>query len=216
MTPTGGWRTHLDRVRSGDNAAFAHIFDEHAQVVFRYCSRYAWEPDQAEDLTSTVFLEAWRLHSRAVCVEGSFLPWLLAIAKNVTRNANRSRRRHRDAIERLRRLRADTEAACDAEADAIADGAAVVDAMYRLSEKQQSVAQLCLVQQLSPAAAATLLGVPEGTVKSRLAAARSRLRALLQSGESDETADPDAECRHYRGGSQSGAPVRRTVVSWMR
>ncbi len=58
----------------------------------------------AEDLTSVVFLEAWRLRDRVTITGESVLPWLLGVANNCARNAERSARRYRQALERLPRV----------------------------------------------------------------------------------------------------------------
>jgi hypothetical protein len=55
----------------------------------------------AEDLTSLVFLEAWRTRHRAFLVQGSLRPWLLGIAANVVSTSRRSLHRHRAALARF-------------------------------------------------------------------------------------------------------------------
>src|SRR5205823_4072786 len=137
----------------------------HAAAVHRYCARRCEDVGDAEDLTSVVFLEAWRTRARALVVDDSLRPWLFGIARNVVRNANRSRRRYRAALERLHALPLmldEGEAQRSAVADAMELRAALVQAIAQLTDKQRDVVELCLVEQLSPAAAAAVLGVPEG------------------------------------------------------
>ncbi|HEU5033893.1 MAG TPA: RNA polymerase sigma factor [Mycobacteriales bacterium] len=202
-------------VLDGDQDAFGSLFDAHADAVHRYCARRCGDPGEAEDLTSVVFLEAWRTRTRAVVVDGSLRPWLFGIARNVVRNANRSRRRYRAALERLHALPLPADGD---EGHGVAAAAelrsALTEAIHRLSDKQRDVVELCLVEQLSPAAAAAVLGIPEGTVKSRLADARARLRALLRPGELAELTDPGGLSGHQPGERQEGAPARRAAASW--
>jgi RNA polymerase sigma factor (sigma-70 family) len=198
----------------GEQEAFGAVFDAHAAAVHRYCARRCDDVGEAEDLTSVVFLEAWRARTRALLVDDSLRPWLFGIARNVVRNANRSRRRYRAALERLHAL----PLALDDDdgltmADAMELRAALADAIAQLTDKQRDVVELCLVEQLSPAAAAAVLDVPEGTVKSRLADARARLRTLLHPGELAELTDPDDSTGHESGERQDGAPAGR-AASW--
>ena len=79
------------RARGEDRQAFADLFERHAQAIYNYCFRRVGNWASAEDLTSVVFLEAWRRRSVEL-PEGMVLPWLYGVATNVVRNANRSRR----------------------------------------------------------------------------------------------------------------------------
>jgi RNA polymerase sigma-70 factor (ECF subfamily) len=195
-----------------DREALGAAFDAHAQEVFRFCARRCHDWDLAEDLMSVVFLEAWRSRDRAVLVDGSLRPWLYGIATNVLRNSTRSTRRHHAALDRYRRLdppqpvqdHADTVAV---RADADRDRAAVDLAFAALSRKDRDVAELCLREGLSPAAAAAALGLPAGTVKSRLAHAREHLQRVLRSSEPDGQTDPRQLSGHEQDERPLGAPA---------
>src|ERR1700733_5133536 len=90
----------LWRAADADPGAFGELFERHARAVFAFCARRTGDLALAEDLTSVVFLEAWR--RRSVHLGGtSMLPWLLGTANNVVRNQRRSLRRHRAALARL-------------------------------------------------------------------------------------------------------------------
>ena len=111
----------------------------------------------------------------------SALPWLLGTAHNVVRNQRRSLRRHRAAVLRM----SATEAAPSNEDEVIARvdaqralSAALV-AADRLPQEQQDVVNLVLWSGLSYEDAAQALGVPVGTVRSRLARARTALGTSL-------------------------------------
>lgn len=178
----------LDAVLSGDAKAFGALFDRHAGQVHAYCARRTPEDDAADDLLSMVFLEAWRWHGRAVLVDGSLRPWLLGIARNVVRHSGRSAFRYRAALNRY--VAAEVPAPDDLadqvvrSVDAPLVEREVAAALQRLPRRDRDVAELCLLHGLTTAAAAVALGIPEGTVKSRLSRARARLRRLLQPGES--------------------------------
>jgi RNA polymerase sigma factor (sigma-70 family) len=195
-----------------DREALALAFDAHAQEVFRFCACRCQDRDLAEDLMSVVFLEAWRARDRAVLVDGSLRPWLYGIATNVLRNSARSARRHRAAMDRYRRLGPPREMPDHAEdvavsADAARDAAAVDAAFDRLSRKDRDVADLCLREGLSATAAAGALGLPVGTVKSRLAHARAHLQGVLRPGEPGGTTDPVGMGGHEQDERPVGAPA---------
>jgi RNA polymerase sigma factor (sigma-70 family) len=175
-------------VAAGDAQAFGELFDRHAADVHAFCARRTSEPDAADDLLSMVFLEAWRCRDRAVLVEDSLRPWLFGIARNVVRHSGRSAFRYRAALNRY--AAAEVAPAADLE-DTVArsvDGAGlereVALALAALPRRDRDVAELCLLHGMTTAAAAAALGIPEGTVKSRLSRTRGRLRRLLQTGES--------------------------------
>lgn len=188
------------RIRAGDAQAFAHLFQEHAQAVYGYATRVLGDPSAAEDVVSLTFLEAWRLRGRLLPDSGyprqeddaggeaddGLRPWLFGIATNVLRNTRRAARRHKAALERLAQTRDDRAVAPDfAEAltgrmeDAERLAAARV-ALGKLRPREREVFALCVWSELSYAAAATALGVPVSTVRSRLSRARQRLRRLAE------------------------------------
>jgi RNA polymerase sigma-70 factor (ECF subfamily) len=91
----------LWREAGTDPAAFGELYERHVRAVYAFCARQTGDLSLAEDLTSVVFLEAWR-RRRSIELNGtSALPWLLGTAKNVARNSQRSLRRYRAALGRL-------------------------------------------------------------------------------------------------------------------
>jgi RNA polymerase sigma factor (sigma-70 family) len=176
------------RAGDGDSTAFGEIFERHAKAVYNHLFRRISDWSQAEDLTSAVFLHAWRRRSTVVLDRESVLPWLLGVANQVLRNQRRATRRSRAVVARVVPA---GETACD-HADAVA--AAVDDerqmaelrrALAALPRHEREVIELCVWSGLDQQAAAVALGVPVGTVKSRMHRARLRLAASLgtQPGE---------------------------------
>jgi RNA polymerase sigma factor (sigma-70 family) len=88
-------------VDNHDGDAFGVIFERHANAVYAHCFRRTASRSMAEDLTSVVFTEAWRKRKTVRLSGESVLPWLLAVANNATRNAERSLRRHRRLLASL-------------------------------------------------------------------------------------------------------------------
>jgi len=167
---------------SSEAVSFGHLFDRHAQAVYKFCARRTADLALAEDLTSTTFLEAWRLRHRAPFGQvESALPWLLGVANNVVRNARRGQRRYRAVLERL----PTSSFAPAAEDQAVARSTTeaslrhALDMISSLSVEEQEVVMLVLWSDLSYEEAASALGIPLGTVRSRLSRARSKLQTSL-------------------------------------
>lgn len=146
----------------------------------------------AEDLTSVVFLEAWRRRRDVRIYDESVLPWLLAVANNATRNAQRTLRRNRRLLVRLPPPESVPDIADDAAQRADQERAMrwLLTELRGLTEPEREVLSLCDWAGLSYAAAAAAIGVPVGTVRSRLARARQHLRDRAALGE--PRSGPDA------------------------
>jgi RNA polymerase sigma factor (sigma-70 family) len=168
------------RLRAGDQSAFGELFDDHAQAVYGYAVRTLGDWAAAEDAVSLTFLEAWRLRATLHEDGESVRPWLFGIATNVLRNTTRAGRRHRAALARLpaRDVVPDFADELVGRLDDGARLAAARRALERLRRRDREVFQLCVLVGLEYAAAAEALGVPVGTVRSRLSRARARLREL--------------------------------------
>jgi RNA polymerase sigma factor (sigma-70 family) len=176
-----------ERVTAHDGGAFGRLFDRHAQKVYSHCFRRTADWSLAEDLTSVVFLEAWRRRRDLRLSEGSILPWLLGVANNAIRNAERSRRRYRRLLQKLPRV-TDLEAGETEMVARLDDEQRMKAALARLRElrtEEQEVLTLCDWSGLSLAEAGVALDIPVGTVKSRLARARTQLRSLAAEADSD-------------------------------
>jgi RNA polymerase sigma factor (sigma-70 family) len=168
------------QVRAGDPVAFGRLFDEYATVVRRHAWRLSGDRALAEDVISLTFLEAWRLRTKVLAEGGSLLPWLLGIATNVLRNTTRAARRHRAALDRVR-VRDSVPDFADEVVDRAHDAehlAAARIALAALRRTEREVFTLCVWEGLDYSATALALGIPVGTVRSRLSRARTRLRKL--------------------------------------
>jgi RNA polymerase sigma-70 factor (ECF subfamily) len=167
--------TDRELLRTPDG--FGTLFERHGRAIYNYCFRRTADWAAAEDLASVVFLEAWRRRESVQIHHETALPWLYGVATNVLRNRSRSMRRHRAALERLP-VGHEPDFADDA-AERLDDALRmrdVLESFRLLPRRDQDVLALCIWSELSYEEAAVALGVPVGTVRSRLARARSRLR----------------------------------------
>jgi RNA polymerase sigma-70 factor (ECF subfamily) len=167
-----------ERTRAGDAEAFGDLYERHARSVQSYCLWRTADLQAAEDATATVFLEAWRKRRRLTLSTDSAGPLLLGIANNVVRRQWRSQRRYRDVLEKVRDVGpvpSDLEAEAIARVDAIQrlrDGG---EAIRQLPRREREVLAMLAWSDLSYGEIAAALGLPIGTVRSRLARARTRL-----------------------------------------
>ena len=165
-----------ERSQAGDAEAFAALFDRHANTVYRHCFRCVADWALAEDLTSVVFLEAWRRRQNVRISGASVRPWLLGVAMNVVRNQQRALRRYRAALERLPPP-GPTHDFSDRLVESM-DAARRMRALSRelrqLPRREREVLLLSWAD-LTSREIATALGIPEGTVRTRMARARRRL-----------------------------------------
>ncbi|MEU8922424.1 RNA polymerase sigma factor [Kitasatospora sp. NPDC048545] len=194
------------RLRAGDQDALGELFDEHAPAVYGYALRTLGDWAAAEDVVSLTFLEAWRLRGKLHEGDDDLRPWVFGIATNVLRNTARAARRHRAAISRLAEREPVPDFA-DELVSRIDDGAqlaAVRRALPGLRRSEREVFRLCVWVGLDYASAAQALGVPVGTVRSRLSRARARLRSLAED-ELTEGREPAPAVGQVRGGGFGAA-----------
>lgn len=182
------WR----RARGGDGAAFGILFERHAGRIYNYCFRRTADWALAEDLTSATFLLAWRSVGRETLRAESALPLLYGIATNVLRNQRRSVRRAREAFARQPLERPEEPDFADDSATRLDDEATMrqlLGVFTRLPRREQDAIALCDWSRLSYEDASLALGVPIGTVRSRLARGRRRLRELAVAAGPEEDAN---------------------------
>lgn len=159
---------------------FTRLFRRHAPHIQRYVARRLG-PDAADDIVAETFLLAFRQRDRYDQSRPDARPWLYGIATNLIG-------RHRRAEVRLYRALARTGA--DPVAEPFTDGVddrvsasttarRLAAALARLSAEYRDTLLLVVWGDLSYDEAAAALGVPVGTVRSRLSRARSRLRRTL-------------------------------------
>lgn len=176
------WRDRLNKValaRSGDREAFEELVHEHTPGIYRLTRAIVGEA-LASDVVQEVFLSAWRELPK-LREPDKFRAWLHRVAVNRSRSALRSQRRVRELDIAL--LQGSLPAG-DYHSD-VETRAALMPVLLSLPFDQRVVVALHYAGGLTLAETANVLGIPEGTVKSRLNAALAIMRRSL-SGGSDE------------------------------
>ena len=160
-------------------ALFGVIFERHAGAIHRYLARRVGV-DEAEDLAAETFVTAFRARERYDRSHEDARPWLFGIAVNLLRRHWRRERRQLRAYARtgIDPVLEQTEEA-DRRLDASAAGPQLAQALAQLAHKDRDALLLYAWADLSYEEIARALGIPIGTVRSRLSRARSRLRELI-------------------------------------
>lgn len=157
---------------------WSELVQEHSGHVYRLAYRLTGEPFDAEDLTQEVFIRAF--NSIHAFQPGSVAAWLNRITTNLFLDAARRRGRMRtDAMGQAPESVWGAESGVgDVYADGMLDGD-VAAALALLSPEQRVAVVLCDIEGLSYEEIAEVLDLKLGTVRSRIARARARLRSSL-------------------------------------
>ncbi len=165
----------IDAIAGGSRDALRALYDRHAPWLLLRVTRRHPDPGVVEEVVQDTFVSVWR-KAATFSGRGEVAAWLWGIAIRRLVDRLRSRRR----IERLRWLgRGRDEPSAE---DVVLTGIEYGDlagALNRLSPELRSVLQATALDGLTNREAAELLGVPIGTVKSRLARARAEMRQSL-------------------------------------
>ena len=169
------------RLRRGDPDACRELIRRHHSRVYGYLRRLGADSGLAEDLTQETYACAWQA-IRTLRKAASLRSWLLTIARNEFFQRLRGERGETTSLEGL----SDREdPGPDAEVGLVRDERrrAVRRAVARLDPVLRETVALHYFQGLSLREASAVLGIPAGTVKSRVHRALDRLQALLESQE---------------------------------
>jgi RNA polymerase sigma-70 factor (ECF subfamily) len=181
----------VERARSGDAAAYEALVRRHQEVAFRAAWLVTRSAPDAEDVAQEAFLKAYRALG-SFKPGMPFRPWLLRIVTNEARNRVRWRSRHplgppsaagpedRDDPPGFAHEPIDPAPSPEDQAITAEQRELLLAALRRLGDDDRLVIGHRYFLDLSEAESADALGVPRGTVKSRLSRAMGRLRAQLE------------------------------------
>ena len=168
-----------DSSRVADAEVLRQLHDEHAAALHGFALRATRDPHQAQDIVQEVLLRAWR-HPEALAPErGPVRAWLMTLARNLVVDQHR-RRGARPPEVPLEASVSETFAAPTGELDRAMEGWLVAEALRKLTPDHRHVLVELYYRDRSVAEAATVLGIPAGTVKSRAFYALRALRVVLQ------------------------------------
>lgn len=164
-----------------DPAAFATIFDRHAETIHRLIARRLGR-QLADDLASDTFRIAFERRATFDASYTSAAPWLVGIALNLVRRHHRQEGRRLRATARAAARQAhglDPLIDVDVRIDAADDASAALAGLAALRHEDREVLLLIAWEDMSPTEIGLALGIPAGTVRSRLHRARGALREAM-------------------------------------
>lgn len=168
------------RAARGDAEAFRQLVEAYQTPAYRLAARMCG-PDSAEDVTQEAFLAAWRAlpEFRGDC---RFSTWLYRLVSNAAIDCLRREKKHRDTGDVDDLELPDGSPSLQEQAERSDTRDAVRRALDRLSPEHRQVLLLRFMQELDYGEIARALDVSEGTVKSRINRAKSKLREVLAAG----------------------------------
>lgn len=171
----------ISRAQSGDREAFAILFEQHKNLVYKTAYLMLGEPAEAEDALQEVFVQVYRSLAGFDPRKAAFTTWLYRVTFNYCLNQRRKKHPFTLPLEELSpALRSEFPGARLAEEEFLQQ------AIGKLTDKQRAVVVLRYFWDLPYAEIAQILDIPLGTVKSRIDLALKTLRKMLEEQESNK------------------------------
>jgi RNA polymerase sigma-70 factor, ECF subfamily len=180
------------RCISGDAAAWEEIVQRYHRRIYNICYRFVGSSDDAQDLAQEVFIKMYRTLSSYDVERGAFMTWMTTLTRNLlvdhfrktkqdrlTDSLDTTSSDHEDAMPISEQI-PDRGLAPDSKVQSREAREAVHEALQKLSPELREAVILRDLQDMDYREIATVLKVPEGTVKSRINRGRGELARLLQ------------------------------------
>lgn len=177
----------LLNAQRGDRDALERFVTATQPDVMALC-RYLGDRDNAEDLAQEAYERAFASLHRFRAT-GPARHWLLTITRRTCADATRRRSRRRKTEQRVVTLAHDM---LD-EFTPVGDGVAIEELLHELDDDRRAAFVLTQITGLRYEEAADILGVPIGTIRSRVARARDQLLAALHAAEIDQSQEPQQQ-----------------------
>jgi RNA polymerase sigma-70 factor (ECF subfamily) len=168
----------IARIAGGDRLAMQTLFARHRTAVYRWLLRMVGNEATAEDLLSDVFLDVWRQADRFQA-RSSVSTWLMAIARFKALSARRVRK-DAELDETIEATVADPSDNPEIMLQKKNRDALVREALNRLTPDHKEIIDLVYYHEKSVDECAQILGVPSGTVKTRMFYARKKMAEMVK------------------------------------
>lgn len=178
----------LERIGQGDESALAELYDRYGRLLYSLALRICGDPQTAEEATQNTFLSVWRSATTYDPNKGKVTTWLATIARNRAQDLVRKYKKNTAvAVPDLAVVNGVVEAnAVEEDPAELAEtailGMQVRRALESLPEPQRRVIDSVYYGGLTHREAAVALGIPIGTVKTRIRQALERLSTLVGKG----------------------------------
>src|SRR5258707_10808094 len=167
----------IRRIAEGDQLAMRTLFGRHRVALYRWLLRLARDEALAEDLLSEVFLDVWR-QAASFEARASVSTWLLAIARHKALSARR-RRTDAELDDHIASTVADPADGPDLVLEKKSTTELMRACLAELSPEHREVMDLVYYHDKSVREVASIIGIPEPTVKTRMFYARKKLAELV-------------------------------------
>ena len=181
----------VQRSRTGDQAAFASLFEQYKNLVYRVAYLTLSDSNAAEDALQEVFIQVYHSLANFDPVKGAFTTWQYRITMYHCLN---QRRKHQIDTEPLDENTVDFDENLITHEDI--DREAILNALTLLSEKQRAVVVLRYYADQSYAEIAEVLNIPLGTVKSRMDTSIKSLRQSIEKPDFSRVSILEKEARN--------------------
>src|SRR4051794_31002123 len=174
------WADLIGRVASsGDREAFKRLFEHFAPRIKGLMLKAGCSSDEAEEIAQSALIAVWRKANQFDPASAGAAAWIYTIARNLRIDLFRKAR-----PDRLRGVSElpdtpDPAETADVVISRVQDTARIASAIKRLPTEQSMVVRLSFIEERPHPEIASLLGIPLGTVKSRIRLAMNRLREIL-------------------------------------
>lgn len=174
------------RCLRGDETAWEDLVRSNTRKVYALCYRFTGSGSEAQDLTQEVFMRVFKTIRSFRSDEGSFATWLSRVTRNLLIDHYRRTRQDRvtDSIEEQLPMMEEEGAAASARPDHVLAGREASEilqaTLQKLSPDLREAVILRDLQEMEYREIAQVLGIPEGTVKSRINRGRAELARLLR------------------------------------
>jgi len=176
----------VERCLTGDQAAWAELVRTHTRRIYNLCYRFTGRAQEAEDLTQDVFLRVYKTLGSFQGAQGSFTTWLTSLTRNLLIDHYRKHKKEKqdvsvddDHTETLAETNV-TFTRPDVVLIEHEASSAIQAAIGRLSPDLREAVILRDIQEMEYREISHVLGVPEGTVKSRINRGRAALGQMLR------------------------------------
>jgi len=165
----------IQRCQAGDEAAFADLFEQYKNLVYKTAYLMLGNTEEAEDALQDVFLRVYQSLTTFQPAKAAFTTWLYRLTVNHCLNRRRERRLVTLPLTEIASLTDSTPAS----SERLANEQMIQQALKRLSDKQRAVIILRYYWELPYIEISQILEIPLGTVRSRLSTAMKALQQDL-------------------------------------
>jgi RNA polymerase sigma-70 factor (ECF subfamily) len=179
------WADSIGRVASrGDREAFKGLFEHFAPRIKGLMLKAGCSTNEAEEIAQDTLIAVWRKAGQFDPATTGAAAWIFTIARNLRIDSVRRAARNRHSSQEAELAdAADPDESAEIVISRVEDASRVKAAIERLSAEQSRVIRLSFIEERTHPEIASLLGIPLGTVKSRIRLAMNRLRDLLDEGQ---------------------------------